>query len=56
MCAIDESFQASAIRLLFRKVGRALDIANAKLAESEFRYEFFSNSFKKKRSKKRKAI
>jgi hypothetical protein len=56
MCAVDESFQASATRLLFRKIGRALDIANAKLAESESRYESFSNSLKKKRPKKRKTI
>jgi hypothetical protein len=51
MYAADESFQASATRLLFRKVGRALDIANAKLAESKFRYEFLSDSFKKARPK-----
>jgi hypothetical protein len=56
MCAADESFQASATRLLFRKVGRAFDIANAKLAESKSRYESLSDSFKKARPKKRKAI
>jgi hypothetical protein len=56
MCAVDESFQASAIRLLFQKVGRALDIANAKLAESESRYKFLSDSLKKSRPKKRKAV
>jgi hypothetical protein len=56
MCAIDESFQASAIKLLFRKIGRALNIANAKLAESEFRYKSLSDSLKKERPKKRKAI
>jgi hypothetical protein len=56
MYAIDESFQASATRLLFRKIGRALDIANAKLAESESRYESLSDSLKKERPKKRKAI
>jgi predicted CopG family antitoxin len=56
MCAADESFQASATRLLFRKVGRALDIANAKLAESKSRYESFSDLLKKARPKKRKAV
>jgi hypothetical protein len=56
MCAINESFQASATKLLFRKIEKALNIANAKLAESESRCEFFSDSFKKERPKKRKAI
>jgi hypothetical protein len=56
MCAVNESFQASATRLLFRKIGKALYIANAKLAESESRCESLSDSLKKKRPKKRKII
>jgi hypothetical protein len=40
----------------FRKVGKAFNIANAKLAESESRYKSLSDSLKKERPKKRKII
>jgi hypothetical protein len=34
LCGVDKLFAIFTIRLLFRKVGKALDIGNAELAES----------------------
>jgi hypothetical protein len=53
---VNKLFAIFTIRLLFRKMGKALDIGNAKLAESRFQCATLTESLKKARPKKRKAI
>jgi hypothetical protein len=43
-------------RLSFRKLAKAFDLSNAELTESRFRCKTLSESFKKARPKKRKAV
>jgi hypothetical protein len=56
LCGVDKLFATFTIRLLFRKVGKALDIRNAELAESRSQCATLIESLKRARSKKRKAI
>jgi hypothetical protein len=56
LCVADESFGKPVGRLAFRKLAKAFDLSNAKLTESRFRCEALSESLKKARQKKRKAI
>jgi hypothetical protein len=56
LCGVDKLFAISTIRLLFRKMGKALDIGNAKLAESRSQCATLIELLKKARPKKRKAI
>jgi hypothetical protein len=48
--------KASENRLAFRKLAKAFELSNAELTESRFRCEALSESLKKARTKKRKAI
>jgi hypothetical protein len=52
----DESFGKPVGRLAFRKLAKAFDLSNAELTESRFRCEALSESLRKARPKKRKAI
>jgi hypothetical protein len=54
--SVNKLFATSTIRLLFRKMGKALNIRNAKLAESRSQCATLTESLKKARPKKRKAI
>jgi hypothetical protein len=56
LCEADESFEKPVGRLAFRKLAKAFDLSNAELMESRFRCEVLSESLKKARPKKRKAI
>jgi hypothetical protein len=56
LCGVDKLFAIFTIRLLFRKVGKALDIRNAELAESRSQCATLTELLKKARPKKRKAI
>jgi hypothetical protein len=56
LCGVNKLFAISIIRLLFRKVGKVLDIGNAELAESRSQCATLTESLKRARSKKRKAI
>jgi hypothetical protein len=56
LCGVDKLFAIFTIRLLFRKVGKALNIGNAELAESRSQCATLTKSLKKTRPKKRKAI
>jgi hypothetical protein len=53
---VDKLFVIFTIRLLFRKVGKALDIGNAELAESRSQCATLTELLKRARPKKRKAI
>jgi hypothetical protein len=56
LCMADESFGKPVGRLAFRKLAKAFDLSNAELTESRFRCEALSESLRKARPKKRKAI
>jgi hypothetical protein len=53
---VDESFGKPVGRLAFRKLAKAFDLLNAELTESRFWCKALSESLKKARLKKRKAI
>jgi hypothetical protein len=53
---VNKLFATFTIRLLFRKMGKALDIGNAELAESRSQCATLTESLKKARPKKRKTI
>jgi hypothetical protein len=52
----DESFRKPVGRLVFQKLAKAFDLSNEELTESRFRCKALSESLKKARPKKRKAI
>jgi hypothetical protein len=53
---VNKLFATSTIRLLFRKISKALNIRNAKLAESRSQCATLTESLKRARPKKRKTI
>jgi hypothetical protein len=56
LCGVDKLFATFTIRLLFRKMGKTLDIGNAELAKSRSQCVTLTESLKRARPKKRKAI